>query len=64
MPDRSWEKESRSSGWREFHCAACGSPSIRIPKLLREDQEVRCQRCDFVVSTWGRFRTSIENNIN
>lgn len=64
MSDQCWEKEARLSGWREFHCGACGSPSIRIPKILREDQEVKCQRCDFVVSTWGIFRASIENNIS
>ncbi|MDB5505202.1 MAG: hypothetical protein JWR89_5104 [Tardiphaga sp.] len=63
MSDCSWEKDSRLSGWREFHCAQCGSPSVQMPEILRETEEVKCQRCGFVVSTWGNFRACIENNI-
>jgi DNA-directed RNA polymerase subunit RPC12/RpoP len=63
MSDCSWENESRLSGWREFHCVECGSPSVRIPDTLGEDDEVKCQRCGFLVSTWGSFKASIESNI-
>jgi len=44
----------------EITCRVCGCPALVYPKILQDDEPVRCAGCGGLVSTYGEFKKRAE----
>jgi hypothetical protein len=54
----------RESAMRShFECADCGSPSVILPSILRDDALVHCSHCGGCIGSWEAFKHRAERII-
>jgi hypothetical protein len=56
MVDGSWATPS-------FACAACGSPSIRVPDEIHDAADLACAGCGAALGSWLAFKERIRQAI-
>jgi uncharacterized Zn finger protein len=46
-----------------FECEGCGSPSVLLPSVLKDDALVHCSSCGACLGSWQAFKYRAERII-